>query len=131
MNNSKTDEALLIELNERIGEAEKARDDQFMQDILADTLSFRRTNGTVVNKATYIEGLLSPKRTYDRLVVSDIKFTRYEGNAAVVSMIVDAAGIRDGNPFAGKYRNIRIFMKESNAVYRWKCHMWFNEEIVS
>lgn len=131
MNNSKTDEAKLIELNERIGEAEKTRNDQFMQDILADTLSFRRADGTVVNKATYIEGLLNPKRTYDRLVVSDIKFTRYEGNVAVVSMIVDTAGMRDGNPFAGKYRNIRIFMKEPDGVYGWKCHMWFNEEIAS
>lgn len=131
MNNSKTDETLLIELNERIGEAEKARDDRFMQDILADTLSFRRADGTVVNKTTYIEGLLNPKRTYDRLVVSNTKLTRYEGNAAVVSMIVDAAGMRDEKPFAGKYRNIRIFMKEPDAVYGWKCHMWFNEEIAS
>jgi len=46
-------------------------------------------------------------------------------------MIIDASGIRDGKLFAGKYRNIRIFMKESNAVYGWKYHMWFNEEIVS
>lgn len=131
MNNSKTDEALLIEFNERIGHAEKARDDQFMRDILADTLRFRRADGTVVTKAKYIKELLNPKRTYSRLEVSEIKFTGYEGNAAVVSMIVDAAGIRNRKPFAGKYRNIRIFMKESNAIYGWKCHMWLNEKIAS
>lgn len=103
MKDQETDETSLIELNERIGEAEKARDDQFMQDILADTLSFRRANGTVVNKATYIEGLLNLKRTYDRLVVSGIKLARYEDNVAVVSMIVDAAGINEGKSYAEKY----------------------------
>lgn len=129
MNEPKTDEALLIELNERIGEAEKTRDDQFMWHILSDKLSFRRANGDVDCKSQYLIGLINPAKTYERLETSEIKLVHCLENIAVVSMIVDAAGMREGKSFSGKYRNIRIFKKEPDAAYGWRCHMWFNEEI--
>lgn len=131
MNEQKTDETLLIELNERIGEAEKARDDQFMRYILSDKLSFRRADGEVVCKSQYLMGLIDPGKTYERLETSEIKLAHCVENIAVVSMIVDAAFVREGEPSSGKYRNIRIFKKEPDAAYGWRCHMWFNEKIAS
>lgn len=131
MNNPKTDEALLIELNERIGEAEKARNDQFMQDILSDQLVFRRGNGERNDKTQYLAGLVDLTRTYQQLEVSNINVVKNPEDLALVSLIVKAAGMRGEEPFSGTYRNIRVFRKESSALYGWKCFLWFNEKIVS
>ncbi len=129
MSELKTDEAALIELNQRIGEAEKGRDNQFMADILSDALRFRRANSIIHDKTQYLNDLINPANTYDRLKASNVEVVHSVENTAVVSLVVDAAGMREGKPFSGKYRNIRIFMKEVDTPHGWRCHMWFNTKI--
>lgn len=125
MNESKTDETVLIELNRRIGEAEKARDDQFMAEILSEKLVFRRASGIAVNKTNYLENLANPANTYDQLDVSEIEVQIFQ-DVAVVSLCVQASGQRGDKSFSGRFRNLRIFMKEVDAPHGWRCHMWFN-----
>ena len=129
MNELKTDEAILIELNQRIGEAEKGRGDRFMADILSDVLRFRRASGIIHDKTQYLNDLINPANTYDRLKVSNVEVVHSAENIVVVSLVVDAAGMREGKPFSGKFRNIRIFMKEADAPHGWRCHMWFNTKM--
>ena len=99
-----------------------------MQEVLSDELVFRRANGSVTSKADYLQGLMNTENTYDRLDADDIEVQTYEG-MAVVSLCVNAAGMRGVSPFAGKFRNVRIFMQDSTAPHGWLCHMWFNTKI--
>lgn len=128
MYNQNDEQAALIELNKRLGAAEKARDETFMRDVLADSLMFRRANGSIVDKACFLDGLKDPANTYDRLDVDDIEVRTYQ-DLAVVTLCVDAAGMKGEKPFSGRFRNVRIFMKDSTATYGWRCHMWFNTKI--
>jgi hypothetical protein len=57
----------LIDLNIKIGEAEKCRNKHFLKRILADDLIFRRANGKVVNKRKYLADLVKPGNTMNIL----------------------------------------------------------------
>lgn len=128
MSNQEGAKATLTELNKKIGEAEKSRDDQFMADILSDKLVFRRADGTSVNKTSYLESLTNPANTYDHLNTSEIEVQIFQ-DVAVVTLCVQASGQRGDKPFSGRFRNIRIFMKETDTSHGWRCHMWFNTKI--
>src|SRR6266481_3714212 len=115
----------LISLNERIGEAEKSRDAEFLKSALSDGLRFRRANGTIVDKAIYLDDLKKPGNTTDELHSTDIVPTIY-GNLAVVELLVAMKGMRCGNKLDGVFRNIRIFLDEPQKQPRWQLHSWFN-----
>jgi len=57
-----------------------------------------------------------------------MKVRNYE-DIAVVTLCVDASGLRGVTAFSGKLRNIRIFRKDRAAPHGWKCNMWFNSKI--
>lgn len=128
MSNQEAAKATLTELNKKIGEAEKTRDDQFMAAILSDKLVFRRVNGTSVDKMSYLEGLTNLANTYEYLDTSEIEVQIFE-DVAVVTLCVQASGQKKDGPFSGRFRNIRIFMKEVDAPHGWRCHMWFNTKM--
>lgn len=128
MSNQEAVKVTLTELNKKIGEAEKARDDKFMAEILSDKLVFRRADGITVNKTCYLESLTNPANTYNHLEVSEIEVQIFQ-DVAVVSLCVQASGQRGDKPFSGRFRNIRIFMKEVDAPHGWRCYMWFNTKI--
>ena len=101
------DSTTLYDLAHRMAEAEEGRDGEFFQALLADKLTFRRANGAVVDKTTFLKDLRNPANTYDMLESSDVSATVHEG-VAVVTLLVRAKGMREGKPFAGVFRNIRI-----------------------
>ena len=115
----------LIGLNERIGEAERMPDADFLKSVLSDNLRFRRANGTIVDKAIYLDDLMKPGNTTDELHSTDIVPTIY-GNLAVVELLVAMKGMRCGNKLDGVFRNIRIFLDEPDKQPRWQLHSWFN-----
>ena len=122
-------EKKLIELNMRIGEAEKQRDVDSLKRVLSDDLIFRRANGKIVNKKEYLESLQDPANTFDYLYSEDVKPNVYEG-VAVVSLRVRAKGKRGPDRFEGTFRNIRIFLKKEEKE-EWQCVVWFNTPIKS
>jgi hypothetical protein len=122
---SRTVEKTLVERNKRIAQAEKDRDTGFLREILADDLYFRRANGQVVDKQTYLQSIESPENTYEQNEAEDVTATVYE-DLAVVSLIVRARGLRQGIPFGGAFRNIRLFLKQDGE---WRCVVWFNTRI--
>ena len=107
-------------------ETEKRRQENFLNDVLADDLIFRRASGKVVNKMEYIADLLKPDNTYEYLISENVKPTVYE-DVAIVSLQVKAKGKRGESSFEGVYRNIRIFLKSN----KWQCVVWFNTVIQS
>ena len=115
----------LIDLNEQIGDAEKTRDAEFFKSVLSENLRFRRTNGTIVDKAIYLNDLLKPENTTDELESDEIMPT-IMGNLAVVTLVVRVRGMRGGNKLDGAFRNVRIFLSEPDKQPHWQLHSWFN-----
>ena len=129
INPDQTDNAVLCDAARRMGEAEKSRDAEFFKSLLAETLTFRRANGAVVDKATFLKDLLNPANTYDLLDSEDVAATVHEG-VAVVTLLVRAKGMRaGGNAFAGVYRNVRVFVHEPDKAPAWQLHAWFNVRV--
>ena len=122
------DDMTLCDLARRMGEAEKSRDAEFFEGLLAEKLTFRRANKAVVDKATYLKDLQNPENTYDLLDSEDVSATVHEG-VAVVALLVRAKGLKEGNPFAGVFRNIRIFVHESDKQEPWQLHAGFNVRV--
>jgi hypothetical protein len=80
------------------------------------------------DKATFLRDLRNPANTYDMLESEDISATIQEG-VAVVTLLVRAKGMREGKPFAGVFRNIRIFVHEPDRQQPWQLHTWFNVRV--
>src|SRR5437016_4973474 len=95
----------LIALNIGIGDAERQRDADFLSGLLSDALQFRRANGSIVDKSTYLRDLKDPCNNYEYLVSEDVAAQIYEG-AAVVTLRVRAKGTRESKPFEGIFLNI-------------------------
>jgi hypothetical protein len=122
------DDRVLCDLARRMGEAEKCRDDAFFRTLLAETLTFRRASGVVSDKATFLKDLLKPENTYDLLESKAVSATVLEG-VAVVTLLVRAKGMREGKPFSGVYRNIRISLHGPGKDPTWQLHAWFNVRV--
>ncbi len=122
------DNTTLCDLAHLMGEAEKSRDVAFFETLLAEKLTFRRASGAVVDKATYLKDLQNPANTYDLLESEEVSATVLEG-VAVVTLLVRAKGMREGNPFAGVFRNIRIFVHEPDKQQPWQLNAWFNVRV--
>lgn len=123
------DTTALSELARDMGEAEKSRNAGFFEARLAEKLTFHRADGNIVDKATFLRDLLNPENTYDMLESKIISTTLYEG-VAVLTLLVRAKGKRESGPFAGVYRNIRIFAPEPGKPENpWQLHAWFNVHV--
>jgi len=123
------DIATLCDLARHMGEAEKSRDAEFFNSLLAETLTFRRANKAVVDKATFIHDLLNHANAYEMLESEDISAQVFEG-VAVVTLLVRAKGLREGKPFAGVFRNVRTFLLEPDHKDQpWQLHAWFNVRV--
>src|SRR5262249_55208097 len=106
------------------GEAERTKDTPWLQSVLSDELDFRRANGKVVDKKTFLDELAD--REYDRLESLDIRASVL-GDLAIVTLIVRATGRVKGEPFGGVYRNIRVF--RASQADGWELVRWYNDEI--
>jgi hypothetical protein len=123
-----SDKSALVDLNVRIAEAEKGRDAAFLRTVLSDSLRFRRANGTIVERPTFLDDLLNPTNTFERLDIEDVEVSIFEG-VAIVTLIVRAKGTREGKPFEGVFRNLRTFLKEPDQRPSWKLHFWYNVRV--
>lgn len=117
------DERNLVELNEKFGEAELARDESFFRDVLADHLIFRRASGAWVSKDGFLEDLVKLENTYEYIVSRGVEVIFSGTDTALVSLLVWAKGRRGDNTFHGIFRNTRLFVKQGEA---WRCAVWFN-----
>ena len=127
-NGGAAERGALITLNEKFGEAEKARDTAFFEEALSDDLIFRRANGLIVTKQIFLADLKSPDNNFDRFDAEVEEPTVYDGApaTALVSVRVRAKGKRCTTEFNGLFRNTRFFVKEND---RWRCVFWFNTKI--
>jgi catechol 2,3-dioxygenase-like lactoylglutathione lyase family enzyme len=115
----------LVQLNVRIGAAEREHDVAFLDHVLHDELIFRRADGSFVGKDDYLGDL--GNRAYEEL---DVQITAVDEKkeSVVVTAIVSARGTSHGRPFAGTFRNTRTFVTDEE---RWQCRLWVNTRVES
>lgn len=110
----------LRRLNVEIGKLEADRDAEALDRLLHDDLVFRRADGALVRKREYLDAV--PTRTYDRMETEVQEIDRADASS-VVTVIVDTAGTGPRGPFAGRFRNTRVFVQDGG---RWRCRIWVN-----
>src|SRR5437762_3589389 len=69
--------------------------EQFFTGVLRDDLCFRRANGTVVDKATFLTGLSNPGNT-NEILAGDVRQVSVAGDWAIVEVMVRLKGTRGG-----------------------------------
>lgn len=79
---------------------------------------FRQIDGDadIEDKASFVEGLMSPKLKIDPYTVEDYEVRQY-GDTALISGRTKMTGSWDGKPFSTHYRYIDIYARQDGA---WK-----------
>ncbi|MGY1631853.1 nuclear transport factor 2 family protein [Geodermatophilus sp. SYSU D01186] len=129
MEQVRSDAAELIALNRRFGEWEFAGDGGAagFAAVLDDSLSFRRSDGSIATKAQFLAGLADPGNVTERIETTVVSVNVLDSQAVVVA-VVALKGRRGGRDVDGAFRNIRLFERQGDA---WRCVMWFNKPIAS
>jgi hypothetical protein len=109
-----------------MGEMEQQRDKKahnFFLGLLSDQLVFRRANGKVVDKKTFLKSLQDPN-PFKKRWTEDIDISSLDGRA-LVSLVIRTMSNENKE---ARYRNVRLFSKQGNE---WKLDFWYNFEIIS
>ena len=115
---------LLTELNINIAEWEQRRDAACIEKlagVLSPSLIFRRADGSVADKDTFMRGLQTPS-PFAKRESHDVVVT-ITGDRALVTLLVIGTK-HDGS--AGRYRNVRLFFRSGAA---WQLEFWFNDDV--
>jgi ketosteroid isomerase-like protein len=115
--------AELTEVNRAFATAEFAADAEFFRRHLADALRFRRANGKVVDKVTFLKDLATSGNANERLDAEEIEVLPYGDDLALCSVLIRFKGTRGGTALDGVFRNTRVFVRRDAD---WKCALWFN-----
>jgi Domain of unknown function (DUF4440) len=100
----------------------------FYRELLDQTLRFRRANGAVVTRNEYLIDLANPANRREQIEPDGpIDCTVYE-NTAIASVKLRVKGSNAGAPFAGLFRNVRIFHREAPDK-PWRLKVWFNDKV--
>jgi hypothetical protein len=109
----------LFALDTKISQAETDGDKTFLDSILAPMLVFRRTDGTIVDRAAFLVNVKpSAKRSVE---MESISF--FGGHRALVTCVVTM----DVNRVEKRFHNLRLFVRGEDIT--WKLMAWANEEI--
>src|SRR5687767_4391147 len=111
----------LKEININIGEAEENGKIDFFENLLADELIFRRANGNITTKQSFLYDL---KPGAFHKLVTEVQEVKTRGDYAVVQVKVVAK--RTTEESEGEYLNIRSFVKRNGD---WKLITWLNTKI--
>jgi hypothetical protein len=100
----------------------------FYRELLDQTLRFRRANSAVVTRDEYLIDLANPANRRDQIEpLGAIDCTVYE-NTAIASVLLKVKGSNAGAPFAGSFRNVRIFHRDAPDK-PWRLKVWFNDKV--
>jgi hypothetical protein len=112
----------LVDINLQIAQSEQSQDIVFFQNLLSENLIFSRANGSVINKAQFLDNLTKPSPFKSRESdVLSINFDEAKQNAVCVVTVktTNDTGVKS-------YQNIRFFSCENN---QWQLYAWFNQAI--
>lgn len=111
------DEIQIRQLERAWNEAEARHDPVAVTNIVADTLVYIDFDGSVMNKAEYIQDVTKTAYQADHLYDEGFTVTVY-GNAAVVNGIYRETGASKGKPYVHRVRFTDTWIKQNNV---WHC----------
>ena len=111
------DEIQIRQLERAWNEAEARHDPAAVTNIVADTLTYIDFDGSIMNKAQYIQDVTKTAYQADHLYDEGLTVTVY-GNAAVVVGIYRETGTSKGKPYVHRVRFTDTWIKQNNV---WRC----------
>src|SRR5215510_8759752 len=111
------DEIQIRQLERAWNEAEARHDPAAVSNLVADTLVYIDFDGSVMNKAEYIQDVTKTAYQADHLYDEGLTVTVYD-NAAVVVGIYRETGTSKGKPYVHRVRFTDTWVKQSNV---WRC----------
>ena len=111
------DEIQIRQLERAWNEAEARHDPAAVTNIVADTLVYIDFDGSVMNKAQYIQDVTKTAYQADHLYDEGFTVTVY-GNAAVVTGIYRETGTSKGKKYVHRVRFTDTWIKQNNV---WRC----------
>jgi len=111
------DEIQIRQLERAWNEAEARHDPAAVTNIVADTLVYIDFDGSVMNKAEYIEDVTKTAYQADHLYDEGFTVTVY-GNAAVVTGIYRETGTSKGKSYTHRVRFTDTWIKQNGV---WHC----------
>jgi hypothetical protein len=114
----------LRRLNEEIGVKEQAGEVRFFDELLADTLLFRRAKGTIKDKRHSLDSLASVVENPFEQLETAVENVTFDGESGVVNVLVLA--IPKNMDRAAVFQNVRVFSRQGE---NWKLIMWVNTRI--
>ena len=97
--------------------AEMKGDVQTLERYLHKDLIFRRADGSIVDKLTFLATVKERDRV-DSEILEDEEEEKQDADSAVVTLIVRTLG--------GSFRNVRVFVRDGHA---WRCKLWVNTKL--
>lgn len=119
----------LWRINEELTEHERrgAAGVPFFQELLDDSLCFRRGDGSTMSKDEFLTALADPGNVSE-ILTTTIQQVQILDDQAFVEAWVYLRGERGGRPVDGTFRNLRLF---EHREARWRLVMWFNKPLPS
>jgi len=111
--------AIVAELTARSDRWDKAivrKDRAAIADNMAEDFRQIDGDGDLENKASFVEGVVSPKLQIDPYTVEDFEVRLY-GDVALLSGRTRMTGQYDGKPFTTNYRYIDVYVRKDG---RWR-----------
>jgi glyoxylase I family protein len=103
-----------------MGRAEREADVASLDRYLHDDLIFRRAGGSIVDKATFLAGVV-PVEQLDSDILDDTDSQAESSGSFAVTLLV--------RTIDGTFRNVRVFVRDLDADGRWRCKFWINTKL--
>ncbi len=110
----------LESLEHRRFEAMTQKDAAFLQNVLADGLTYTHSNGFIENKAEHIENILAGTIEYRSMQPESAKIQVYK-KTAVINGFVKVGGTYKGTEFNIRLRYMDVYIKKRG---KWKLAAW-------
>lgn len=113
------DEDVLRELNTRIGVAETEGDREFLAEVIGPVLAFRRANGVLVDRASFLDGVKPSARRE-----TEVTSVTLHGTAR--ALVTCTVTLVDGEQ-RREFDNVRLFVRADGG--QWRLIAWANEPV--
>jgi hypothetical protein len=114
-----TDEDVLCKINLMIGAGESDGDQAFLSEVLAPVLAFRRANGGLVDRATFLDGV-KPSARRETKIESVVMHGQARAVVTCTVTVLDGAQRK-------QFHNLRLFVRSDQGA--WHLLAWANEPI--
>ena len=96
------------------------KDVAFLENVLADNVTYAHSNGLVENKRQHLENVGSGNITYQQMEVEENNLRLYK-KTAVNNGIIHVKGLYKGTPFQVRLGYTNVYVKEKR---QWRLAAW-------